>query len=59
MYNFLKGLFMLDLLFILFIVFCFLIYKNIKDTEFKYINFYLLILFLIYFSSIGYLYSLI
>lgn len=50
---------MFDLLFILFIVFCFLIYKNVKDNKFKYTNFYLLILFLIYFLSIGYLYSII
>ena len=48
-----------DLLFILFIVFCFLIYKNIKDVNLKYTNFYILILFLIYFLSIGYLYSFI
>lgn len=47
-----------DLLFILFIVFCFLIYKNIKDVNLKYTNFYILILFLIYMLSISYLYNL-
>lgn len=50
---------MADLLFILFIVFCFLIYKNVKDRNLKYTNFYILILFLIYILSIAYLYNLI
>lgn len=50
---------MFDLLFILFIVFCFLIYKNIKDINLKYTNFYILILFLIYVLSIGYFINLI
>lgn len=43
-----------DILFILFIIFEFLIYKNIKDNNTKYSNFYLLILFLIYFLSLCY-----
>lgn len=44
---------MLDLFFILFIVFSFLIYKNIKDNNLKYTNFYILILFLLYILSLA------
>lgn len=46
---------MFDLLFILFITFCFVIYKNVKDVNLKYTNFYILILFLLYVLSVGYL----
>lgn len=48
-----KEVSMLDLFFILFIVFSFLIYKNIKDNNLKYTNFYILILFLLYILSLA------
>lgn len=49
---------LLDILFILFIVFCFLIFKNVKDNNLKYTNFYLLALFIIYLFSLTYIYNL-
>ena len=50
---------MFDILVILFLIFMFLIYKNIKDNNLKYTNFYLFILFLIYILSCSYLYKFI